>query len=149
MPDSATPPRAMMDLAPSLRTPGFRLVDAGELNALFRSLFSTQTGIVARGTTQATALQLTAGVNNLTTVAAGNTGVKLPPGLPGQRVVVVNLGAAGAVVYGYGTGDLLIPVASTTTGASVTQAAGTSAEYLCVTKTFNPTVTTWKQLSLD
>jgi len=147
--DSATPPRAMMDLAPSLRTPGFRLVDAGELQALFRSLFSVQTGIVARGTTQATALQLTAGVNNLTTVAAGNTGVKLPPGLPGQRVVVVNLGAAAALVYGYATADLLIPVASSTGAANISQASGTSAEYLCITKAGTPQVTTWKQLSLD
>jgi hypothetical protein len=147
--DSATPPKVMMDLAPSLRTPGFRLVDAGEVYTLFRSLFSVQAGIVARGTTQATALQLTAGVNTLTTVAAGNTGVALPPGLPGRRVVVVNLGAAGAIVYGYGAGDLLIPVASITTGASITQASGTSAEYLCIGKTFNPTVSTWKQLSLD
>lgn len=148
MADSAAPPKNMMGLAPSLATPGFRLVDAGELYNLLNSIFSNQTGITARGTAAATAFKLTAALNTLTTVAAGNTGVMLPAGLPGKQVTIVNLGAAAAVVYGAGA-DQITPVASSTPAASLSQAAGTSSIYVCVSRTLNPTVNQWKQLSLD
>lgn len=60
---------------------------------------STQGGLVAAGTTQGTALAITAAYNNVSTVAA-NTGVILPsPGATGVRLVVWNHGANTLNIY--------------------------------------------------
>jgi hypothetical protein len=138
----------MMGLAPSLNTPGFRLVDAGELYALLNSLFSIQQGITARGTTAATGFKLTAGVNNLTTVTPTNNAVVLPPGLPGKQVIISNNNVPGTAAAVFASGaDQIIPIGSPISGASVAQAGGTSSLYVCVSRTFNPTVAVWKQIT--
>jgi hypothetical protein len=56
------------------------------------------TGLVATGSTNADALQLSAAINNVITTAA-STGVKLPPTEVGGVVVVANLGANALLVY--------------------------------------------------
>jgi hypothetical protein len=56
------------------------------------------TGLTASGSTQGTALAITASVNNVTTVAT-NTGVVLPIPSPGDRISVVNNGANALNVY--------------------------------------------------
>jgi hypothetical protein len=146
--DNSTPPKNMMDLAPSLKTPGFRLVDAGELYALLNSLFSIQQGIVARGTTQATGFKLTAAINNVTTVTAPNNALVLPPGLPGRQVTVSNNTATAAAVFASGA-DQIIPINSATPASTEALAGGTTAIFVCVSQTFNPTVATWKQVSVQ
>src|SRR5262249_6273395 len=98
------------------------------------------------GTTQAAATVLKPGVS-VFAASAGNTGVLLPPGLPGQEITVVNTGAVAGVIYGNG-GDQIIPLASSTPGATLAIPAGDSAVLVCITKTFNPNVSTWKVLSL-
>jgi len=147
--DNTTPPKTMMDLAPSLRSPGFRLVDAGEMYALFRSIFSTQSGISARGTTQATGLQLTAGVNVLNTVQAANNAVVLPPGLPGKQVIIANMTGQAAAIFGFRS-DTIVPLGAGTGGAvaTVALAAGNAIQLVCVSLNSVTGVALWKVLSL-
>lgn len=147
MADSAAPPKTMMDLAPSLRSPGFRLVDAGELYALLNSIFSNQAGIAARGNTAATAFKITAAVNSVATTSGANNGLMLPLGLPGKQVTIVNNGAVSVTVYANGA-DQIEPIGSSVPAASLTQAAGTTGVYLCIARTLNPTVNYWKQVSV-
>lgn len=65
---------------------------------------NSRNSLTATGTTAADALQLTAPINRVTTVAA-NTGVKLPPAasLTGTRVLVINAGANPLKVYHSGS----------------------------------------------
>lgn len=72
-------------------------------------------GLTATGTTQADALQLSAGVNTLGTTAA-STGVKLPPCEEGAMVVVNNMGAQTLTVYPFETSGVTV---DSTTSASV------------------------------
>jgi len=136
----------MMDLAPSLQTPGFRLVDAGELYVLLNNIFGIINGLAGVGTTQGAAPLLKPGVTSFVPTA-GNTGVLLPPGIPGQEITVINGGAVAGVIYGNG-GDQIIPLASTTPAATEAIAAGTSAVLVCISKNFTTGVATWKTLSL-
>lgn len=64
---------------------------------LQRSAASGLTAFAGGG--QASALQLTKDVNRVTTVASSGDSVKLPPGLPGMKVVVINDGANSMSVY--------------------------------------------------
>ena len=147
MADASAPPKIMMDLAPSLGTPGFRLVDGGELFTLLNSILGILGGIAGVGTTQAAAAVLGPGVS-VVQAAAGNTGVLLPPGLPGQTKTVINTGTAAGVIYGNG-GDQIIPLASTTPAATLAIPAGDTAVLVCISKNFGPpVVSTWKVVSL-
>lgn len=79
---------------------------------------------------QASALQLTAEINAITTVAAAGDSVKLPPSLPGLRVQVTNLNVNNSVqVYGNGT-DTINTVA---TGTGVPLLPDQTAIYTCTT----------------
>ena|SRR5215467_5093763 len=144
--DPSSPPKVVLDLASSLGTPGFRLVDAGELLTLFNNVMGFTGVVLGAGTTQAAATPLKPGVNAFI-ASGGNTGVVLPTGLPGQQVVVVNYGAVGGVLYGNG-GDQIIPMASNAQAPSLAMAAGTSAVLVCVNKNQSTGVVTWKVLSL-
>lgn len=57
-----------------------------------------RTGLTAVGATQATALQLPASQNQISTAAAG-TGAKLPPIESGSEIWVRNDGANAALIY--------------------------------------------------
>jgi hypothetical protein len=87
-------------------------------------------GLTATGTTQATALALTADINRLTTVGA-NSGVLLPPSLPGLTVIVINHGANPVQVYGAGT-DTIDDVATAT---GVAQMVNSVCLYSCTLAT--------------
>lgn len=149
MADASQPPKVILDLAPSIQNQsGFRLVDVGELYALWRAEYGIQSGIAATGTTKGTARQLTAANSVIATASAGNVGAIMPPGLPGQTVTVVNMGSVAITLYGSG-GDQIIPIASGTPAATISQASNTTSYYLCISKTFNPSVSTWKQVSVN
>lgn len=60
------------------------------------------TGLVAAGSSQATALQLTNAINYVATTAS-STGVNLPTMNPGDSVYVYNAGANTLSVYGSAT----------------------------------------------
>ena len=147
--DASQPPKIILGLAPSLQPSGFRLVDAGELYALLSSIMGIVGGLAGAGTTGAASTALKPGVS-VYTPAAGNTGVQLPPGLPGQNLVVVNAsGTVAGVLYGnVGTGDQIIPLASATGAASLAMPAGTTAELVCISKNAATGAATWKVMSL-
>ena len=87
-------PSLFQPLGPALRS-------GVELNAASAAdLASSEYGIVALGTTQATAFQLRAAKNYVGTTAA-STGVKLPAPLAGATVTIFNAGASPLTVYGY------------------------------------------------
>ena len=69
------------------------------------------TGLVALGTTAATALQLSAVFNAITTSAA-STGVKLPPTEVGAMVGIRNDSGQTVAVYPYDTGSTINAAAS-------------------------------------
>jgi hypothetical protein len=74
---------------------------------------SASDGIIAAGSTQATAAKLPlTEMNRVTSVSAG-TGVMLPPATPGLGLIVVNHGANTMQVYGQ-PGDIINDVASAT-----------------------------------
>ena len=144
--DASSPPKNMLDLAPSLYTPGFRLVDAGELLTLFTSLMGIISGLAGAGTTQGAATVLKPGIS-VFTPTAGQTGVLLPPGLPGQETSVVSLGTVAGVIYGNG-GDQIIPLGSSTPAATLAIPAGNTAQLICISKNAATGVATWKVTSL-
>jgi hypothetical protein len=122
--------------------PGSRLVDGGELQTEANLLFSTASGLTAHsGGTQAPALPLTAAINEVSVVGAGNDSVMLPIALPGMRVIIINDTAATSMqVYGQtlnpntGVGDTIAAHNSQTQAATATgvaQAGATIAEYWC------------------
>jgi len=71
------------------------------------------TGLVAVGTTQATALQLSAVFNAITTSSA-STGVKLPPCEAGAMVYIYNLSGQTLQIYSNGTETMNAAVAGAT-----------------------------------
>jgi hypothetical protein len=71
------------------------------------------TRLVAVGTTQATALQLSAVFNAITTSSA-STGVKLPPCEAGAMVYIYNLAGQDLRIYSNGTETLNAAVAGAT-----------------------------------
>jgi|SRR5215472_3104619 len=144
--DASSPPRNMLDLAPSIRQSGFRLIDAGELYELLRSILGIVGGLTAVGTTQATGLPLSTGISVITTSTAGS-GVVLPVGVMGQEKTVVNTGAAATLVYGNG-GDQIIPLASSTPAATLSVPAGQTAVLACINENFATSVATWKVISM-
>ena len=93
------------------------------------------TGLVAVGTNQATALQLSNTWQTITT-SAGSTGVKLPPCEAGALVVIYNLSGQTITIY-----------SNETTGVTLNNAvAGATGVALGTTKTawcFGTSATTW------
>lgn len=88
----ATPVNSLTLNSDSTITTVSDLTVGGMLNVL------ATTGLTATGTTQSTALALTAQYNYITTVSL-NTGVKLPSVVSGATCVVVNLGANSLNVF--------------------------------------------------
>jgi len=84
--------------------------------------------ITAVGTTQATGMQLSAQVNNVTTVGAG-TGVNLPTSAPGLMVTVENNGVNPLIVYPVQGGSETINGAAA--GVGVSLHPGTAATFNC------------------
>jgi len=71
------------------------------------------TGLVAVGSTQATALQLSAVFNAITTSSA-STGLKLPPCEAGAMVYIYNLSGQTLQIYSNGTETMNAAVAGAT-----------------------------------
>lgn len=76
----------------TLSTSGISAVAASAING------DTAVGLVATGSTQATALPLPAANNQVATTAA-STGVLLPPGSGGDELFILNSGANALLVY--------------------------------------------------
>jgi hypothetical protein len=76
---------------------GGNISGANQISASY-FLFGVTDAITAAGSTQGTATVLTTSINNVTTVAA-STGVILPVGVAGMRIIVRNGGANNLNVY--------------------------------------------------
>jgi hypothetical protein len=88
------------------------------------------TGITAHaGGGQASATQLTARINEVTTVATAADSVKLPVATPGETVTAINTTATAMQVFGT-TPDTINGVA---TGTGVSVPAGKTADFVCAT----------------
>ncbi len=122
----------MTIVTPSPFQSGFRLIDGSQLNkALSNPAYSSQDNITATASgVQSNAYQLSAALNNVTTVGSGADSLRLPPAVAGAEVLVANNGANAAQVYGHGT-DTINSVLTTT---GVSQAAGSYVLYTCFTK---------------
>jgi hypothetical protein len=92
-------------------------------------------GLVALGSTAATALQLSA-VNNTITTSAASTGVKLPPTEVGAQVIIRNDSGQTITVYPYNT--------STTMNAAAASVTLATAKTMLVKAT---SATTWVTLT--
>jgi hypothetical protein len=127
MADSATPPKSVMSLLPSLQEPGKRLVDAGELFQAFSFLFSTHSGIV--GGAAAPGPMMNAAINEV----VSGTDVSLPPAIAGRQITILNSGTGtltvNAAAFNPATGDH--DHIGTGGAMSATQPTGTSAVYIC------------------
>ncbi len=112
---------------------GFRLIDGNQLNANFAlPKGSSQTGITATASGgQTNAYQLTARINNVTTVATAADSVKLPAVPLGKEIWIMNNGASALQVFGYGT-DTINGVATAT---GISQPAGALVAYVGITTT--------------
>lgn len=148
MSDSAAPPKSFLGILTSLQTPGFRLIDAGELKQFLSMLYGVTHGVVPAGTNAATATQLHAGISVIPATTAG-AGVKLPPAsLPGQITTVV--ASAATLVYGSGT-DQIVPSDAAITAPSASVTVGPeAAQFICIQASnpdaVPPVIGLWKEL---
>lgn len=78
---------------------------------------------------QASALQLTAELNRVSTVATIGDSVKLPPSFPGMTIILENAGANAMQVFGAGTDT----INGVVTATGVSQMAGSVVIYTCYT----------------
>jgi hypothetical protein len=131
--DSAAPAKSVLGLVPSLQTPGKRLVDAGELFAIFSTQWMATSGIVANGNSAETATPLNPGLNEVYSVTAANVAVRLPPTLPGQIIFVCNLAGSGATIFTTGS-DLIIPVGTTVSPIPFTALASGQPQFFACTR---------------
>lgn len=93
------------------------------------------TALVATGSTQAGALQLSAVYNTIATTAA-STGVKLPPCEAGALVFIYNAGASTLQIYTNETSGVTLNAA---VAGSTGVALGTTKTAIC----FGTSATTW------
>ena len=95
-----------------------RIMGAGNSPLSAESICGTgAVGLVAVGTTAATALQLSA-VNNTITTSAASTGVKLSPTEVGAQVIVRNDSGQTVTIYPYDTGSTINAGATSVTVAT-------------------------------
>lgn len=95
-----------------------RIMGAGNSPLSAESICGTgAVGLVAVGTTAATALQLSA-VNNTITTSAASTGVKLPPTEVGAQVIVRNDSGQTVTIYPYDTNSTINAGATSVTVAT-------------------------------
>lgn len=88
--------------------------------------------VTATGTTQVTAVELISAVNNVSTVAAGETGVLLPVAVPGVRVLVRNSDATTTLNIYPASGAQINALAANT---ALTLAAGETIELFAISAT--------------
>lgn len=148
---SSNGPTTMLDGAPSLQMPGQRLIDAGEVYALFNSLFGTQT-VQATGNNRNLGTQITAAINLVLNANATNFYLILPPGTIGRQITIINNTSVGISVAPFGTQDFIIPAGATNPTLAASQAAASTAIYICILQTTPPTgpspITYWKQVGV-
>jgi hypothetical protein len=105
-------------------------VNAGNIIATGYHIRSVGTGISAAGTTQGTATALTKEFNQVTAVSS-NQGVVLPTAVAGMAIVITNTSANSLNVYP-ASGATINTLSA---NAAVTQAAGSTLQFVAMTST--------------
>jgi hypothetical protein len=96
---------------PSLLEGGSRLIPTEELEGAFTLQWTATTGIEGFGAGQATATPLMPGLNEITSVPAPSSSVRLPPAsIPGQMILVINTGGGNQASIWANTGDSVIGI---------------------------------------
>ena len=93
---------------------------------------SISAAVSAAGTTQGTATGLVSNINNVTVVATGATGVRLPTAVAGMRILVRNSDSADTLSIYPATGGTINALAA---NAAFTIIAGTTTELVATTAT--------------
>jgi sugar lactone lactonase YvrE len=93
---------------------------------------SISAAVSAAGTTQGTATGLVSNINNVTVVATGATGVRLPTAVAGMRILVRNSDSADTLSIYPATGGTINALAA---NAAFTLAAGSTIELMATTAT--------------
>jgi hypothetical protein len=93
---------------------------------------SISAAVSAAGTTQGTATGLVSNINNVTVVATGATGVRLPTAVAGMRILVRNSDSADTLSIYPATGGTINALAA---NAAFTLAAGATIELVATTTT--------------
>jgi sugar lactone lactonase YvrE len=93
---------------------------------------SISAAVSAAGTTQGTATGLVSNINNVTVVATGATGVRLPTAVAGMRILVRNSDSADTLSIYPATGGTINALA---TNAAFTLTAGSTTELMATTST--------------
>ncbi len=93
---------------------------------------SISAAVSAAGTTQGTATGLVSNINNVTVVATGATGVRLPTAVAGMRILVRNSDSADTLSIYPATGGTINALAA---NAAFTLAAGSTIELMATTTT--------------
>lgn len=93
---------------------------------------SITAAVSAAGTTQGTATGLVSNINNVTVVATGATGVRLPTAVAGMRILVRNSDSADTLSIYPATGGTINALAA---NAAFTLAAGSTIELMATTTT--------------
>jgi len=93
---------------------------------------SISAAVSAAGTTQGTATGLVSNINNVTVVATGATGVRLPTAVAGMRILVRNSDSADTLSIYPATGGTINALSA---NAAFTLAAGSTIELMATTAT--------------
>jgi hypothetical protein len=93
---------------------------------------SISAAVSAAGTTQAGATGLVSNINNVTVVATGATGVRLPTAVAGMRILIRNSDSADTLSIYPATGGTINALAA---NAAFTLAAGSTTELMATTST--------------
>ena len=93
---------------------------------------SISAAVSAAGTTQGTATGLVSNINNVTVVATGATGVRLPTAVAGMRILIRNSDSADTLSIYPATGGTINALAA---NAAFTLAAGSTIELMATTTT--------------
>jgi len=93
---------------------------------------SISAAVSAAGTTQGTATALVSNINNVTVVATGATGVRLPTAVAGMRILIRNSDSADTLSIYPATGGTINALAA---NAAFTLAAGSTIELMATTTT--------------
>lgn len=105
-------------------------IDPSDISGVLAAGATSTNAITAfSGGGQTSAVLLTTALNRITTVAAGNDSVKLPPAKVGNRVIVANKAASNSANVYPSTGDAINAIAANSPYAL---AATKTVEFFCM-----------------
>jgi hypothetical protein len=127
--------------APNSYSASKQLIAGDDLNNVVSQLNTAQGAITAHSGGGYPGFQLASSVNTITVAAADHDSLNLPIGFAGLKVIVFNLGAHIADVYGYGKLDTINALGANT---PFSMAAGTKTMFVCLASPTPSSGATWE-----